>query len=348
MKSDMKKVKNVVVGVCNGTCSRAAHRLQPARRVTETAGLKPGLYKTCAEARPYTRGEARPYTCAEARPYTRAEARPYTRAETRPYTRAETRPCKGPTASVKNRDNCAAHEIRDNEVDAGALWRQIEDVAVPQLGLSVIDHVVYLHLVRHSRLEGKRRLRFSIPWLGSNIHLSSCPTREAVRRLAAQGALRLIERSKQGHVAEVRLPGEIRGVRANAVRARRAARLYSANGIEDVDFLKTLELRRAIHAREQGRCFYCLRQVPARLACLDHVVPRARVGCNSYRNLVSSCMECNSEKGERPAEEFVRGLYRGRRLTAAELKNRLSGLDALAAGKLRPMLPRQGGPENRA
>lgn len=86
--------------------------------------------------------------------------------------------------------------MKNKKLDAESLWKQIEDVAAPQLRLSVIDHVVYFHLVRHSRLEGKRRLRFSIAWLARNIHLSVCPTREAVRRLAAQGALRLIERSK--------------------------------------------------------------------------------------------------------------------------------------------------------
>ena len=262
--------------------------------------------------------------------------------------RAEARPYKGATPSMKNKKLLGEHSgdekerqqgCRTPKLDAETLWKQIEDVVVPQLRLSVIDHVVYVHLVRHSRLEGRRRLRFSILWLARNIHLSGGPTREAIRRLAAQGALRLIERSKAGHVAEVRLPEEIRGVRANAKRARQAARLSGAIGIEDVDYLKTLELRRAIHGRERGRCFYCLRQIPARLACIDHVVPRARVGCNSYRNLVSSCMECNSQKGERPAEEFVRSLYRERSLTAAELKNRLGALDALAAGKLRPTIP---------
>jgi hypothetical protein len=82
---------------------------------------------------------------------------------------------------------------------------------------------------------------------------------------------------------------------------------------------------------------------------LDHVVPRARVGCNSYRNLVSSCMKCNSQKGERPAEEFLRWLFRERRLTAAELSDRFRALELLASGKLRPTLPSQGeerGPEN--
>jgi 5-methylcytosine-specific restriction endonuclease McrA len=238
--------------------------------------------------------------------------------------------------------------MKNKELDARSLWIQVEDVLVPRQRLSVIDHVVYFHLLRHSRLEGKRRLRFSIPWLARNIHLSVCPTREAVRRLAAQGALRLVERSKAGHVAEVRLPEEIRGVRGKTNRAQKAARAAGATDIEDVDFLKTLELRRAIHARERGKCFYCLRRIPARLGCLDHVVPRAKVRCNSYRNLVSSCMECNSEKGERPAEEFLRWLFREHRLGAADLNDRFRALELLASGKLRPALPSEGGPGSQA
>ena len=224
-------------------------------------------------------------------------------------------------------------------IDAESLWKEVEDVVVPGLRLSVIDHVVYTHLLRHSRLEGKRRLKFSIPWLARNIRLSTCPTREAVRRLAAQGALRLVERSKAGHVAEVRLPEEIGGVRAKGNRAREAAQQADATDIENVNFLKTLQLRRAIHVRERGKCFYCLRRITPRLECLDHVVPRARVGCNSYRNLVSACMECNSQKGEQPAEEYLRWLFREHRLGAAELRDRFQALELLASGELRPSLP---------
>lgn len=224
------------------------------------------------------------------------------------------------------------------KLDAGFLWKQVEDVVVPQLRLSVVDHVVYLHLLRHTRLEGKRRLKFSISWLAHNIHLSTGPTREAVRRLAAYGALRLVERSKSGHVAEVRLPDEIRGVRAKRDRERDAARMNGNADIEEMDFLKTLELRRAIHARERGQCFYCLRQINPRAQCIDHVVPQAQGRCNSYRNVVSSCMECNSQKGERPAVDHLRRLYRERRLSAAELAGRFRALDLLASGKLRPVV----------
>jgi hypothetical protein len=224
------------------------------------------------------------------------------------------------------------------EVDARFLWKQVEDVVAPQLRLSVIDHVVYMHLLRHSHLEGKRRLNFSILWLANNINLTMRPVREAVRRLAAQGVLRLVERSSRaGHVAEVRLPEEVRGVCAQAA-AYEAARKFATKDIEEVDFLKTLELRRAIHARERGRCFYCLRRIPPRSKCLDHVVPLARVRCNSYRNLVSACMECNAQKREQPAEEYLLWLFREHRLGAAELRGRFEALELLAAGKLRPVV----------
>jgi 5-methylcytosine-specific restriction endonuclease McrA len=65
-------------------------------------------------------------------------------------------------------------------------------------------------------------------------------------------------------------------------------------------------------------------------------VPRAQSGRNSYRNLVSCCMDCNSKKGERSAEEFLRSLYREHRLSDNELSGRLRALDDLAAAKLIP------------
>jgi 5-methylcytosine-specific restriction endonuclease McrA len=44
------------------------------------------------------------------------------------------------------------------------------------------------------------------------------------------------------------------------------------------------------------------------LKCVDHVVPRTQSGRNSYRNLVSACLECNAQKGVRAAKDFPRWL----------------------------------------
>jgi 5-methylcytosine-specific restriction endonuclease McrA len=236
--------------------------------------------------------------------------------------------------------------------NAAQIWKQMEDILVPRLRLSVLDRSVYSHLLRHSRLEGKLRLRFSIQWLARAVRVSGGPAREAVRRLLALGALRLVERTKAGHLVEVRLPGEIRAAypgrsvpaKSRSGRDTKGVRTYGtpdtqarALPLEDSDFLQTRALRQSIHSRERGLCFYCLRRLTPSQKCLDHVVPRVQFGRNSYRNLVSCCIECNSQKGERPARDFLRGLYREQRLTTAELADRLRALNALAAGKLRPL-----------
>lgn len=231
--------------------------------------------------------------------------------------------------------------MKTKKPNAELVWKQMEDQLVPRLRLSVIDRTIYSHLLRHTRLEGKPRLRFSILWLARNVCISTGPVREGVRRLVTLGALRLVQRSKAGHVVEVRLPGEIRAMRLNRIERRAAAkeqrRRVSVN-IEEADFLHDKSLGKAIHARERGQCFYCLRRTTSTVHCLDHVVPRSRSGPNSYRNLVSSCMECNVQKGEKRAADFLRRLYRDRRLTAPELAARLRALDALTSGKLRPPL----------
>lgn len=217
--------------------------------------------------------------------------------------------------------------------DAEHLWKQFEDLLVPRLRLSVTDRVAYSHLLRHSRLEGRLRLRFSIPWLARGAGLTHNPVRWAVRRLIARGALRQLERSKTGHFVEVRLPDEIRSARV----ARRPLSPTRSSDFDELDFLRHRALRKAIHCRERGHCFYCRRRLNPSMRCLDHVVPRVETEDNSYRNLVSSCVECNSSKRGHSAPEFLRWLYRERRITSAELTRRLPALDLLIAGKLRPL-----------
>ncbi len=212
--------------------------------------------------------------------------------------------------------------MKNKKPNAALIWKQFEDLVVPRLRLSVIDRAVYSHLLRHSRLD--------------------------VCRLLDHGALRLVERTKAGHVVEVRLPEEIRAVRRDGIGARSPAALPTAASLEETDFLKSKVLRQAIHARERGRCFYCLRRLTSCILTLDHVVPRVDLGRNSYRNLVSCCLECNSQKRERPAADFLRWLYREHRLTPAELTGRLRALDALARGKLRPPQQTSAKPARRA
>lgn len=222
--------------------------------------------------------------------------------------------------------------------NAELVCKQFEDALAPRLRLSTTDRAVYYHLLRHSHLEGKTRLHFSNIWLARNLGLTQETVRASLHRLIAHRAVRLVKRSKAGHVADIRLPREVPGARRNRVRARAAASFPRYPNLEQTDFMRTPALRRAIHAREGGVCFYCLRRIGPEMQCLDHVIPRAQLGPNSYRNLVSACRECNSRKGERPAGDFLRLLYREGRLTGAELLRGLQSLKLLAAGKLRPVI----------
>jgi 5-methylcytosine-specific restriction endonuclease McrA len=76
-----------------------------------------------------------------------------------------------------------------------------------------------------------------------------------------------------------------------------------------------------LHARENGRCFYCDRHVnlhtvetcstrwpDPRAATLDHVMPRAAGGGNTFDNMVLACFECNNRRGDMSAFDFLAGL----------------------------------------
>ena len=226
--------------------------------------------------------------------------------------------------------------MKPKKLNAKLLWMQFEDVLAPRLGLTVKDRAVYCYLLRHSLVVGKLRVQFAVMSLARTLGLSIGAARQAVRRLDELGALRVLERSKNGHRAEMRLPEKIRAIRRRRNGGFQVAGEAPAASLEATDFLRTWALRKAIHDRERGACFYCLRRTPANVQCLDHVVPRVRFGRNSYRNLVSCCIECNTRKNDRPAPDFLRALYRQGRLTPAELDARLRALKDLAAGKLRP------------
>lgn len=230
--------------------------------------------------------------------------------------------------------------MKRSSINAALVWKQFEDLLAPQLSFSLADRAVYSHLLRHSRLVGRPELQFSLAWLARGVGVSKPSVRDAVRRLVARGVLQLVERNcRAQHVVRLRLPMEVRAIRRAQAAAQRLAKPHGVPlDLEKLDFLRTRRLRRAIHARERGRCFYCLRRTDRRRSVLDHVIPHANLGSNSYRNLVSCCPDCNSQKADRPALDFLRSLYRERRLSNHELSGRLRALDELAAGKLKPPL----------
>ncbi len=58
--------------------------------------------------------------------------------------------------------------------------------------------------------------------------------------------------------------------------------------------------RRAIFARDRGRCVYC--DTPA--TTVDHVIPRSRGGRHVWNNVVAACTRCNHTKADHTLAEL--------------------------------------------
>jgi hypothetical protein len=110
----------------------------------------------------------------------------------------------------------------EKKPDAALAWKQMEDLVVPRLRITLPERAILYHLIRHSRLEGRRQLHFSMAWLSRGTRVSPGALRAAIRSLSAKGILRILERSKAGHFVEVRLPGEFRLARLDSPAASAA------------------------------------------------------------------------------------------------------------------------------
>ncbi|MFG2142047.1 HNH endonuclease [Streptomyces sp. NPDC048650] len=64
--------------------------------------------------------------------------------------------------------------------------------------------------------------------------------------------------------------------------------------------------RRGVLVRDQHRCAYCGR----RATTVDHVVPRAQGGADTWLNTVASCAEDNHRKADRTPEQAGMRLLR--------------------------------------
>ena len=64
-----------------------------------------------------------------------------------------------------------------------------------------------------------------------------------------------------------------------------------------------------LYKQQKGRCALCQeRQRNPKNMSLDHIVPRAKGGSSSLRNLQLACRACNEEKGNRDNEWFINRL----------------------------------------
>ncbi|MBI3661997.1 MAG: HNH endonuclease [Acidobacteria bacterium] len=239
---------------------------------------------------------------------------------------------------------------------AARLWIAIEDRLIPALRLSSHERSLYYHLVRRTRLAGRRAVRVSRRKLAGVLGLSTYTARHYLRVLVRKQCLRVLDRGARGCRFEVLLPGEIAASAAGAPVPEQLALVPHQSDRDAAgqprawprsDHFRNEAFRARILHRDRHRCFYCRRPLLAppvpseaegrraersktkgcpREWSLDHVLPVALGGSDAASNLVSCCSPCNFEKALTPAADFLAALCRKKILSRRQLRSRLSAL----------------------
>ncbi len=98
----------------------------------------------------------------------------------------------------------------------------------------------------------------------------------------------------------------VRSVRCR-VSVPRVIRLYAYDRIPRERVRLT---RRNLFARERNQCMYCGSHFASADLTVDHVIPRAQGGADTWENLVAACRGCNARKGGRTPDEAGMTLVR--------------------------------------
>ena len=182
--------------------------------------------------------------------------------------------------------------------------------------LNPYEAAVYWHMFNRSILKtGQQFCRVSTRGLmngvvksasGQSEGLSIQTTRGALQGLGDKGAIvQSGEPNREGTLYRVLLPEEIPTC-ASAIRASVAEPETPAPNVEkEADFYNVVENRLRVFERDAYKCRYCGKQLTRFTATLDHLQPVSEGGDNSFGNLTTACLHCNSRRGARPVMDAL-------------------------------------------
>jgi hypothetical protein len=214
-------------------------------------------------------------------------------------------------------------------LDWSKTLQEIEDIMIPHYGFDIYERGMFLYLLNQTRIRGLEYATISLSKISTALNCSDWQARKTVRALAEKGCIEL-EQTRNGHSVKAFLPSEL-GI---SLPLESVAEI----DLENIDFFKGREYVSSLIKRELGKCFFCLSDISVENCELDHVVSQLQGGGNGYKNIVAACHKCNTRKQAAEAEAFLRSLYRKGMLSESELEGRLSALESLKNGDLKPVL----------
>ena len=195
----------------------------------------------------------------------------------------------------------------------------IEIVNYLQPLLTPYEIAYYWHMFSKTIVETKEQNGvFSIRGLQNGIVVSSRASQTesvsygqvatVLRALEEKGAItKSGEPSRDGTPYRVNLPEEIPTC-IEAMKEAAKTKESCGSAIDDhkrLDFYNVKENRLRIFERDGYKCYKCGKQLTRFDATLDHLAPVSKGGDNSYDNLSTCCLQCNSRRRNRDLSEHM-------------------------------------------
>jgi hypothetical protein len=196
---------------------------------------------------------------------------------------------------------------------------------LPDLICSIIDFLqpslypyeaaLYWHLFRKAILgTGTQYTRASVRGMmqgvitsasGQSDSLSYSAVQKALQGLEGKGAISKVgDTNREGTLYKVHLPEEIPSCQ-EVMKQDRQVEASEIDTKRELDFYNVRDNRLKVFERDEYKCRYCNKQLTRFNATLDHVQPVSKGGDNSFDNLVTACLHCNSQRGSKPVMEII-------------------------------------------
>ena len=217
-------------------------------------------------------------------------------------------------------------EAETGSVDDQAFAENFNSLELPEITCSIVDYLqpslypyeaaVYWYLFRKSVLgTGTQYSRASVRGMTSGVITSSSGQSDGLSYSAVQKALKGLEdkgaiskagdTNREGTLYKIHLPEEIELCQEAKKAAEREASESAVDLKKELDFYNVRENRLKVFERDNYKCKYCQKQLTRFTATLDHVQPVSQGGDNSFDNLVTACLHCNSQRGARPVMDII-------------------------------------------
>lgn len=180
--------------------------------------------------------------------------------------------------------------------------------------LTAYEMAVYYYLFRNSLLNsGEPYARASTRGMqniiqshsGQSSKLSYKAVQKSIEGLIEKKAIsRHGDTQREGSLYRIFIPEEIEACQ-NLMKLEQDVKSKEVNIKKDLDYYNIKENRLKIFERDSYKCHYCEKQLTRFSATLDHIQPVSKGGSNSFDNLVTSCLHCNSERGNSPVSDFI-------------------------------------------